>query len=297
MRFQANQTMTASQPYNNKAGWGQIGIAYLLYVVAMSLIQPLASHSFQFDELSGLLLAYFVACLLSVGYLLTLGKRTRQSLGMETTGFLSQQMLGWGLAIVSILVVWGVNLGFTSIQVSFNQDFQPLIFSLLLVGFIFQGFMEEFLLRGLIQNQIAMAWGVPMGILLNSLIFSLGHWTNASASPLSSFNTFLIALVFSLAYYYHDSLWVVGAFHSGWNFLLGPVLGNVVSGFKLPTSFLKSEPVAGMEGLSGGAYGFEASYPTMAVCLVLIGIYLILIHRKNSRLTQAGQASEQRATK
>ena len=153
----------------------------------------------------------------------------------------------------------------------------------MLVGFIFQGFMEEFLLRGLFMTQISIKFGVIVGILANSFFFALGHLGNSDASLISVFNTFLIGLVFSLQFYDHGNIWLVSGFHSGWNFILGPILGIAVSGFRLPTSLLTTRTDPAMAALNGGGYGFEAGYPVLALCLLIIGVYAALILKNREK--------------
>ena len=106
---------------------------------------------------------------------------------------------------------------------------------------------------------------------------------NSGATWLSTLNTFLIGIVFSLLFYYHDTVWLVSGFHSGWNFILGPVLGVAVSGFELPTSVLATHSNMTRAGLNGGAYGFEAGYPVLVLCLILIVGYAALILKNRAR--------------
>ena len=129
-------------------------------------------------------------------------------------------------------------------------------------------------------TQFAVKWSVAAGVILNSIIFGLGHMRNASASPLSVVNTVLIGILFSLIFYYHDNLWLVSGFHSGWNFILGPVLGIIVSGFELPTSILITNSDLTKTLLNGGKYGFEAGLPVTIITTLLIIGYLVRIMNK-----------------
>ena len=173
------------------------------------------------------------------------------------------------------------------VSYQFNKDFNLTVFLLLLVGFIFQGFMEEFLLRSLLFTQIAVKWGVIAGIIINSVIFGLGHISNSNASTISLINTVLIGTFASLIFYYYDNVWLVSGFHSGWNFILGPVFGIIVSGFELPTSVLIAETDMNKIALNGGGYGFEASFPVTVISALLVVIYIVKIMRKQAGNRQA----------
>lgn len=277
LRFGLNDTMRATKEIKN-SGWKQIAICYGIYV----LIAIAAQTLLQSRGISVVLLAYTVAAFACVGYIGTIGKRTWPSLGMR--GDLPKEYaFGWLLAAVLLLALWAINLIAGAITFTMNPNFSIAVFLLLLVGFIFQGFMEEFLFRALIFTQVALKRGVVAGVIINSAIFSFGHLGNANASAVSVANTFLLGVLFSVIYYYHDNIWVVAAFHSGWNFILGPVLGIEVSGFELPTTLLTSVSDKNWTALNGGAYGLEAGYPVTVSMIVCIGIYVFLIKRKADR--------------
>ncbi len=269
-----NNTMIATIE-NKESGWKQIVICYFIYI----LIANITLLVLKSQTISTVLLAYTIAAIVCVFYMITFGKRTLPSLGM-TNNFSREYLLGWLMATVTLLILWAINIVAGAISFIINPNFDLMVFILLFVGFIFQGFMEEFLLRGLIFTQFSIRFGVLMGVIYNSLIFSFGHVGNADASFISVANTFLIGVLFSLMYYYHDNIWLVSAFHSGWNFILGPVLGIVVSGFRLPTTLLLSVSNESMTSLNGGAYGLEASFLVTVAIIIMIFIYGYFIKGK-----------------
>lgn len=130
------------------------------------------------------------------------------------------------------------------------------------------------------MTQASIKFGVIIAILFNSLLFGLGHLGNNDATWISVSNTVLIGVVFSLQFYYHDNIWLVSGFHSGWNFILGPILGIAVSGFTLPTSLLTSESDPALASINGGGYGFEAGAPVFVLCLILTAVYVWLIAKR-----------------
>lgn len=234
------------------------------------------------EPIVGVLLGYFLSAIACIYFILTGGKRTRKSLGMQTSNLSRDMLSGWIIAALCLSAVFLINIFSGGITSQVRSDFAVIPFLLLLIGFIFQGYMEEFLVRGLLMTQITLKTGPFWAIIINSAIFSAGHFFNDSSSVISSINTFLIAIIFSLIFYYYDNLWIVAGFHAGWNFILGPILGINVSGFNMPTTLIKSTFNPGMEYLNGGAYGFEASYLVTAICFILIAVYVFLIMRRNS---------------
>lgn len=279
MSLKFNQTFDANQRLN--LGWRPVVLVYLAYVLVMSLVRPLGLQVLRLGELPSLLLAYAVSAVVCFFLILKLG-RTPASLGLNREGFLRKWLTGLSFAFLSLGFVFLTNVLLNGVSTAYNRQFSPLLFLLLLLGFSIQSFMEEFLMKGLIQVQLTMKLGVLAGILGNSLIFAIGHMSNPNSSIISFVNTFLFALVFSLVFYYHDNLWIVAGFHAAWNFILGPILGIVVSGFDLPTTLLKTSLHLDKTYLNGGQYGFEAGYPVTLVFIVMIVIYLYLLRKQAS---------------
>ncbi|MEX2785086.1 lysostaphin resistance A-like protein [Streptococcus sp. H49] len=273
-----NQTFEENQRLN--LGWKPTVFVYLVYVLIMSLVRPIVSHQvFGLSELFSLLCAYTVSAVVCLYLILKFG-RTPVSLGLAQEGFLRKWLAGWGYAFFSLGLVFLVNYSLNGLNFGYNSHFSLLIFLLLLIGFAIQSFMEEFLLRSLIQVLITMKFGVLAGVLGSSVFFAIGHAGNSNASIISVINTFLFAVAFGLLFCYHDNLWIVAGFHAGWNFILGPVLGIAVSGFELPTSLIKTSLHLGKSYLNGGRYGFEASYLVTIIFLIIIAIYAVLLKKQ-----------------
>lgn len=262
-----------------KNGWRSIIFCYLIYVGVMSLTKGILTAFGIKDMLSLTLTAYFISAFACVAFILFVEKRSFKSLGMGKESFKRNYLYGWGFAILCLLVVFGINIMFNGVETLLNSDFNIVIFLFLLIGFVFQGFLEEFLFRSLLMSKIASKQGVIFGIVINSILFGLGHVNNSSSSLISVVNTFLLGALFSLMFYYHDDVWFVSGFHSGWNFVLGPVLGIVVSGFTLPTTLLETKVNETLAAMNGGSYGFEASYTVTALFILVIVMYIYLIKK------------------
>lgn len=275
--------ITQSAQALKNTGWRQVLTCYGIYAAAMTIAFFTLPRLLNSGEITNTLGGYALACAACLAYILTLGKRTRASLGMESGGFRRQYGLGWLFAAGFLFLVWAVNFRYGAISTHFNSAYRPGALGLLLIGFILQGFMEEFLMRGLIMTQVATRFGVIIGIFANSLLFALAHLGNSNANYLSALNTFLIGVLFSVQFYYHDNIWLVSGFHSGWNFILGPVLGIPVSGFVFPTSLFISETEPAMKALNGGSYGFESGLPVTIISIAAVVVYAALMYKQRDK--------------
>jgi len=97
-------------------------------------------------------------------------------------------------------------------------------------------------------------------------LFGFAHLGNPSATPLSTANTVLAGVLLAAAYLKTRALWLPIGLHWAWNFLMGPVLGLPVSGYRL--GGLPGARVSGPEWLTGGTYGPEGSVVLTVVCAV-----------------------------
>lgn len=151
--------------------------------------------------------------------------------------------------------------------------------ALYFIAFIFQGFAEEILVRGIFQEVLSKK-SIWLSLLLPSLIFSLLHLLNDNFNFYAMINTFLIGLIFALMTQISGSLWMAAGAHTMWNFLLGPFFGQVLSGIPMPDVFFNLIPNKNTPLLTGGEYGPEASIMTLII-LSVICLYLIYHYRKN----------------
>ena len=275
-KLELNSTMLELKK-SEGAGFKTFALCYLLYIAVMVIFQIIFRGS---QQIVGVLAGYFAAMPVCVGFMVKVGKRSFASLGMSKEKFLLRYCAGWLVSLVMLAIVWGINILLGGVSFQFNKNFNITVFLMLLAEFVVQGFMEEFLLRSLLFTQIAVKWGMAAGIISNSIIFGLGHISNSGASAISLINTVLIGTFASLIFYYYDNVWLVSGFHSGWNFILGPVFGIIVSGFAQPTSVLLTEADMNQTILNGGRYGFEAGLPVTVISILLIVIYWVKIIRK-----------------
>lgn len=149
-----------------------------------------------------------------------------------------------------------------------NSSFKLVTVIGLFIAFGIQGMTEEVLFRGLLMNEISSKKGIWLGMVVNSLVFSVVHGANPNTSLLALINIFICGMMFSLLFYLSDNMWLTGAFHSMWNFFMGTILGLEVSGQKISGSLLVTKSISGKELISGAEFGFEGGLVVTVVGLI-----------------------------
>ena len=124
--------------------------------------------------------------------------------------------------------------------------------------------------------------GIKFTIILLSFLFTCIHLFNPNLNIIGLVNVFLAGITFSLIYYYTGNLWIIGAMHTLWNFILGFIVGSQVSGIATYNSIFFSIPAGNKDLISGGEFGFEASIveTILELAISLFVIYLIKKEKK-----------------
>lgn len=153
------------------------------------------------------------------------------------------------------------------------------------------GFLEETVFRGYLLRLIDEKYGAKIAVVIVSCVFGLVHLANGISSGdislAGAFGIIICAGIFlSAAYYLTRRLWFVIGLHIAWNFVLGGVFGQIVSGVNPHGGLLKGS-VSGPAWFSGGAFGPEASVVTMVVGLIF-GAALLYLARERGNLQAAG---------
>lgn len=236
---------------------------------------------------SGLIEIYENASMLGVIlvvllYCFVVERRRPETLGFHKQDSGKNYILGFALAFIFITVVFLSNLMTNSITVSFDLSAIKWWYVILsLFGFFFQGLMEETVCRGFIMNSIASKFGVLSGILINSIIFALLHSFNGGFNAFGGFNLFIVGILFSVMFYYTNSIFFVGAFHASWNFFVGPIYGVKISGSEIYSPVIKTVGKENHQLINGGNFGFEGSLIVTILTLLLIALFVYLIRTKN----------------
>lgn len=155
------------------------------------------------------------------------------------------------------------------------------IFFAYVLMWIPQGAAEEVMMRGYMLPRTSARFGVPAGVFLSSLFFSLLHFANTGFSFLAFMNLLLIAMFFALYSLTTGEIYTVCAAHTAWNFAQGNILGMSVSGGIGSASVLDTQYGSSAIDLwTGGAFGPEGG---LAVTLIsVISILILAIYWKKT---------------
>ena len=88
------------------------------------------------------------------------------------------------------------------------------------VPYLFYGFYQELVYRGLVQRDLVRRWSATIGIVVANLLYTFGplHWyyfaTPSSLRWPMFAGIFAIGMFFGAAYHRSGNLWIVGIFHA-----------------------------------------------------------------------------------
>ena len=145
---------------------------------------------------------------------------------------------------------------------------------------IVAGFGEEILFRGVVFRVLEESLGSLLALILSAALFGLMHAGNPGAT---TFSTAAIALeaggMLAAAYIWSRSLWLPIGIHLAWNFTQGGVFSQAISGNA--TTGLLDFPLSTKANalVTGGPFGPEASIVSLAVCVSLGVLFLVLAIR------------------
>lgn len=224
------------------------------------------------------LLSVFLAIFLTT----KISKLSTEQLGFSKDNIVASYFKGSLFGTLQILFVFSIILGLEAVEVYYVANIPMILFIKVFIFFIFQGLFEELLFRGYLMPVFSKVIGIKFTIILLSFLFTCIHLLNPNLSMIGLTNVFLAGVTFSLIYYYTGNIWLVGAMHTFWNFILGFIVGSQVSGIPIFYSILFSLPVEGKDLISGGEFGFEASIveTILELAIILFVIYLIKKEKK-----------------
>ena len=106
--------------------------------------------------------------------------------------------------------------------------------ALLLAGFLVQGGVEEWLVRGYIYHALRQRWRRSIAVLSSALLFAALHGLNPDVSPVALLNTFLVGVILTFLVERSGSLWSATLAHGVWNFAISSLISLPVSGVPPP---------------------------------------------------------------
>lgn len=154
------------------------------------------------------------------------------------------------------------------------SNFRLLI--LFFLGYGFQGMAEEIVCRGYLQGRLMKITQKRVAIIISALFFSFMHATNDGITLMALISLFLFGIFTGIIRSYTNDLWAVGAFHSAWNFMQGPVLGVSVSGNSNQALILESKDTPNRVFFNEGLFGLEGSGLTVIIFVIVITLVLFI---------------------
>ena len=223
------------------------------------------------------LVSEILSLFLSIFLMTKISKLKTEQLGFTKDDIIISYLKGALFGILQIFSVFFIIFGLKAIDVYYVGNISILIF------FVFQGLFEEILFRGYLMPFFSKVIGIKFTIILLSFLFTCIHLFNPNLNVVGLVNVFLAGVTFSLIYYYTGNLWIVGAMHTLWNFILGFIVGSQVSGIITFNSIFFSIPVENKDLISGGKFGFEASI-IETILELTISLFVIYLIRKEKRI-------------
>jgi hypothetical protein len=136
---------------------------------------------------------------------------------------------------------------------------------------------EELMFRGFVFQRLIDGLGAWPAQVIVAAFFTLTHSSAlqdaGDLAPMATLNIFFASIMFGLAFVRTRSLAMPIGIHFAANFVQGGVLGFGVSG-NSESSLATPVLSPGVDWLTGGAFGLEASLPGFACVLVAIAVLI-----------------------
>ena len=257
-------------------------INQFLILPLMPIFNDSLEEIFSFSGTSNLVDEAF--CLfLSIFLMTKISKLKIEQLGFTKDNIVFSYLKGALFGTLQIFTVFFIIFGLKAIDVYYVGNISILLLIKVFIIFIFQALLEEILFRGYLMPFFSKVIGIKFTITLLSFLFTCIHLFNPNLDIIGLANVFLAGVTFSLIYYYTGNLWIVGAMHTLWNFILGFIVGSQISGIVTYHSVFFSIPVENKDLISGGVFGFEASIVTTIVELAISLFVIYLIKKRKNK--------------
>lgn len=254
-----------------------------LILILMPIFNDSLEEIFSFSGTSNLVDEAF--CLfLSIFLMTKISKLKIEQLGFTKDNIVFSYLKGALFGTLQIFTVFFIIFGLKAIDVYYVGNISILLLIKVFIIFIFQALLEEILFRGYLMPFFSKVIGIKFTIILLSFLFTCIHLFNPNLNVVGLVNVFLAGVTFSLIYYYTGNLWIVGAMHTLWNFILGFIVGSQISGIITYNSVFFSIPVENKDLISGGVFGFEASIVTTIVELTISLFVIYLIKKEKNKI-------------
>lgn len=231
-------------------------------------------------------LPFILIDLLLIGYLFFAEKPIFHSLGhkkhkgmsgnnikMALLGLLTGFVLNMLCAIIAMLN--------GDIHLSFMK-FDPLFLIAALVSVCIQSGAEELVYRGYGLSAVKERYNVIFAVLLNPVIFSLGHIANKGIRAYNLVTIYVIGVCFGIMTVVLDSIWFPVMVHTAWNFTQNMILGLPNSGIICPRALFTPDAVKGSL-FYDAEFGIEGGLPMLILLPVTTAVIVIIAKRRKER--------------
>lgn len=238
-------------------------------------------------QLLGIVLAAPFVVLVTFAFVWGLDRRPMGSIGARwpeggsrkalvqavTVPLATLALLGTWLAVILLLPPPLAEVSFGGVSDSFTAGppwwpLSPvLLLGLLLAGFLIQGGLEEWIVRGYIYRALKDRWRPWVAALASSVLFALLHALNPEVSAVALLNIVIAGMILAALVERSGSLWSATLAHGVWNFAVACLLSVPVSGVSI--FHLLDVSIGGRELLTGGPFGPEGS-----LVLTVLGLAL-----------------------
>lgn len=302
------RTIFSSTPHRGWLPWTWASPIVCILLVALSSVPfDLALRWLGFTDATGKPLSTFGFCMLLLlpfaamaaavwAWSRFIERRDVTTLGLVGASPLRKHVAGMaagvGMIAVAIAAIWLAG-GYVS------RDFLPAFSSpaslswmaVLLVCFVVQSGVEEFIFRGWLLSAATRRSNLTAGFIASSIAFTFLHFS-PRASAQDIIMTFVFAL-FACAWAWRaGSIWGVMGWHAGWNWFVGVGFGLPITGLDshLPALLVHLVPV-GPVILTGGPSGPESSVLTIGILTAGTLLLLFLPRRSMSARLAAEPAT------
>ena len=229
------------------------------------------------------LLIIVVVCL----YCRFVEKRKLNTLGFKKKGAILSYFKGMILSLIVFSVAYFICIFTRSITFDGIAQNIPVIYIIgYFIGYMIQGMAEEVLCRGYLFVSLTRRYHVINAAIFSAFFFAMLHGMNSGVDGLAMFNLFLLFVDC-------ENIWIVGAFHSVWNFVQGNLYGISVSGNKITSSiFTSTSAEGGASVINGGSFGMEGGFAITIVLIIAIFIVGKHLDSKGKLIEKSEQPSQ-----
>lgn len=234
-----------------------------------------------------MVLMLFMTCvsiLLNVLICKLIERRTFRTMGITKYRCLRDYLVGAAVGLAMFSAVVGICAATGAVKTGTPETGTniPLIIAFF-VGFMIQGFSEEFAFRGFMMMSAGTYKKPWVAVIFSAILFGAAHIGNEGATVSGVANVALFGVVMSLYMLRTDSIWGPAALHTVWNWAQGNFFGLKVSGMDMGASVLHFEQTETAAWMNGGSFGLEGGLGTT---IVLIVVALILLFAVPQRKTE-----------